>query len=80
MRFATWESGGRVSAGGPGAWSGSPLPQLLVGTGGDPADTIDPQVAGVLGPMTPETIASLRRALIDALSRDAQREPPPTRD
>lgn len=40
---------------------------------GDPAEHLDPAVAGVLGEPTPERIAALRQALIDALTRDSER-------
>lgn len=39
---------------------------------GDPADHLNAEVAGVLGPVTPEAIAEVRQALIDALTRDAE--------
>jgi hypothetical protein len=41
---------------------------------GDPAGHLNAEVAGVLGPVTPEAIAEVRQALIDALTRDAERE------
>lgn len=40
---------------------------------GDPAAHIDPAVSGVLGPASPASIKALRKALIDALARDAER-------
>jgi cupin-like protein len=39
---------------------------------GDPAAHLDPALAGVLGEATPETIAAMRQALIDALTKDAK--------
>jgi hypothetical protein len=39
---------------------------------GDPADHLNAEVAGVLGPVTPEAVAEVRQALIDALTRDAE--------
>jgi Cupin-like domain len=38
--------------------------------GGDPAAHIPPEVAGFLGPVTADTIAQMRKSLIDALERD----------
>jgi len=40
---------------------------------GDPAEHLAAEVAGVLGPMTAQAIAQIRQALIDALTRDAER-------
>jgi hypothetical protein len=39
-------------------------------TGDDPAAHIPAEVAGILGPVTAETIAQMRKSLIDALERD----------
>jgi len=41
---------------------------------GDPAAHLNPEVAGVLGRLTPERIGALRQALIDAFARDAERD------
>jgi hypothetical protein len=39
---------------------------------GDPAAHLDPEVAGVLGPVTGETIVAIRRALLDALTKESK--------
>ena len=48
---------------------------------GDPAEHLRDELLGVLGPVTPETAAAMRQALIDALQKDAgpggERNEPP---
>jgi hypothetical protein len=39
--------------------------------GDDPAAHIPPEVAGILGTVTADTIAQMRKSLIEALERDA---------
>jgi len=53
------------------AWKAA-FDHYVFGLEGDPVDHLNPEVAGVLGPVTPKTIAAIRQALIDALTKDSE--------